>query len=1084
MLNSSKETPVHLVCEGAVCSCDKSVVPAIIQVTSHHKYYINDSKGSEKLIATTQDNSIRSINFRTCVATGKPEPCTAQLQWQATSAVLHLSEAGNAPPLTDDSSATCLSRGGRIRIISHGQATGSQTDNQQPEHAEKQEAVCQQHDGNTDHNNDRHAQQHKAAATSGFSIEGPATLSCGQSGCYNALPSSAAGTDPVILRWYLSDTDGCLISMASGESCFEYRFDIAGSYILRLFSGEDGTDMTAKNITVTDNQPFTIKSTATTIRPDQRVTFTLSGCTTATNISWRQEDAAGNGIVLESAPAATSITQTFPATGWYTISVTTETSYAYTFITVSNNAVRAISSNKRPHTGIPVTFSVSEMIFPVFSEKEVHKLKWQLDGPESTTASGIQDFSHTFSHHGKYTLYAYLYDKTCEGRLEFQVITPAVHSGKWADSDGNIIRKAGYGQDICIYFEQAGLEEETVLLEVFARQTMREQLLLSQQIKLPATAGVYYTMHTDDNIRQKINSGWNQPSATLYFKIKPTGSLKIQGNGQPFPVNPADYLQLNEERKIRQAYFTDAQDRREYFVISIKQATILKIYATNLIGRQLDITFLLARKPTPLNKPLTLYPAADIHSLTKDDTILYRCKGIIDKKGELPVTADLKNLPVNMHLYLVYAVIQLPDHNAVYTKLLMVYRNDKIQLSPATRSRSAAVIERVNIQQRSEGCDSLVWGAKVSCAFRMKVREIARKLKADPNHLMTCMAFETGGGFLPYQLSGYSRVNMPLPEKLTDGLLERHAVGLVQFTKDAVDEINRKFKMHLTKRKLANMDQIEQLDYVYHYLKRFKGQLNSLDEFYMAILNPSLIGKAPDHEVFSLDADIRDNKLFYTKNKGLDTNKDAIVTKKEVGAILHSKYAQGISLKNDCKNDCMLRDANEKKNVCLQWHHPTDNLQLRGWYATWNPAMSKFGIIEARKSGKHQGMDFYAPVGSKVYACVSGNIYATYFSNSYGHVIILNGDYGDTNYYFMYAHLENQGLYKPGDLVTAGTIIGYTGKTGNASSLKTKQEHLHFEIRTQSNVGRGFEGRVDPLSIIQEFNNEKILNPNENQQHA
>ncbi|NSL88635.1 peptidoglycan DD-metalloendopeptidase family protein [Chitinophaga sp. Mgbs1] len=1083
MLNSSKEPPVHLVCEGAVCSCDKSVVPAILQVTSHHKYYINDSKGSEKLIATTQDNSIRSINFRTCVATGKPEPCTAQLQWQVTSAVLHLSEAGNAPPLTDDSSATCLSRGGRIRIISHGQATGGQTDNQQTEHAEKQEAVCQQHDGNTDHNNDHHTQQHKAAATSGFSIEGPANLSCGQSGCYNALPS-AAGTDPVILRWYLSDTDGCLISMTSGESCFEYRFDIAGSYVLRLFSGEDGTDMTAKNITVTDNQPFTIKSTATIVRPDQCVTFTLSGCTTATNISWRQEDAAGNGIALETAPAATSIMRTFPAPGWYTISVTTETSYAYTFITVSNNAVRAISSNKRPHTSIPVTFSVSEMIFPVFSEKEVHKLKWQLDGPESTTASGIQDFSHIFSHHGKYTLYAYLYDKTREGRLEFQVITPAVHGGKWVDSDGNIIRKAGYGQDICIYFEQAGLEEETVLLEVFARQTMREQLLLSQQIKLPATAGVYYTMHTDDNIRQKINSGWNQPSATLYFKIKPTGSLKIQGNGQPFPVNPADYLQLNEERKIRQAYFTDAQDRREYFAISIKQATILKIYATNLIGRQLDITFLLARKPAPLNKPLTLYPAADIHSLTKDDTILYRCKGIIDKKGELPVTADLKNLPVNMHLYLIYAVIQLPDHNAVYTKLLMVYRNDKIQLSPATRSRSAAVIERVNIQQRSEGCDSLVWGAKVSCAFRMKVREIARKLKADPNHLMTCMAFETGGGFLPYQLSGYSTVNTPLPEKLTDGLLERHAVGLVQFTKDAVKEINRKFHKKITKRQLANMQPIEQLDYVYLHLKRFTGRLNTLNDCYMAIIKPSLVGSNPNDIVFSQENDLKNNITFYSSNKGLDTNQDLIITQKEVSAIIHSKYSLGLTHKNSCVDDCSFRSVNTTISTKKLWHHPIDNLQLRGWYNTWAPGRSKYGIIEFRKSGKHQGIDFYARAGSKIYACVDGQIYTTYFSNSYGNVIILNGNYEEVNYYFMYAHLQNQGLYNPGDFVNAGTVIGYTGKTGNASTLQPKQEHLHFEIRTKSNVGRGFDGRVDPFSIIKELNNTSILNPNENLQNA
>ena len=45
----------------------------------------------------------------------------------------------------------------------------------------------------------------------------------------------------------------------------------------------------------------------------------------------------------------------------------------------------------------------------------------------------------------------------------------------------------------------------------------------------------------------------------------------------------------------------------------------------------------------------------------------------------------------------------------------------------------------------------LAWGAKVSAAFRNKVRAIASELGTDPNFLMAAMAFETGRSFSPSQ---------------------------------------------------------------------------------------------------------------------------------------------------------------------------------------------------------------------------------------------------------------------------------------------------------------------------------------------
>ena len=161
------------------------------------------------------------------------------------------------------------------------------------------------------------------------------------------------------------------------------------------------------------------------------------------------------------------------------------------------------------------------------------------------------------------------------------------------------------------------------------------------------------------------------------------------------------------------------------------------------------------------------------------------------------------------------------------------------------------------------------------------------------------------------------------------------------------------------------------------------------------------------------------------------------------------------------------------------WHHPLDQLALRGHYnGGWSPKSSTNDVDEnlPMRSNNHYGLDLYAPIGTPIYACVDGEAkYDNSDSGGYGHRIFLKGTYKGVTYQFMYAHLSS---YKPGK-VKMGDIIGATGQSGNASGQPAKFNHLHFEIR---NSDRGKNLKLDPLKIIEELGRDVDTNPNESDQ--
>lgn len=112
----------------------------------------------------------------------------------------------------------------------------------------------------------------------------------------------------------------------------------------------------------------------------------------------------------------------------------------------------------------------------------------------------------------------------------------------------------------------------------------------------------------------------------------------------------------------------------------------------------------------------------------------------------------------------------------------------------------------------------------------------------------------------------------------------------------------------------------------------------------------------------------------------------------------------------------------------------------------------------APRSGgrKHQGVDVMASSGTPLYAVQTGTItkkQVSYAGSLAGNALWLT--LADGTYYF-YAHLSSfaDGI-GVGSRVSAGTVIGYVGKTGNASV-----PHLHFEVHPKGGVA------VNPYPIV------------------
>lgn len=100
----------------------------------------------------------------------------------------------------------------------------------------------------------------------------------------------------------------------------------------------------------------------------------------------------------------------------------------------------------------------------------------------------------------------------------------------------------------------------------------------------------------------------------------------------------------------------------------------------------------------------------------------------------------------------------------------------------------------------------------------------------------------------------------------------------------------------------------------------------------------------------------------------------------------------------------------------------------------------------------HRGVDYAAPIGTRVRATADGLIKTVGSMRGYGNVVVIRHPNG---YETLYAHLSAFGSgIRPGARVSQGAVIGFVGMTGLATG-----PHLHYELRVDG------EHR-DPLKVV------------------
>jgi murein DD-endopeptidase MepM/ murein hydrolase activator NlpD len=139
-------------------------------------------------------------------------------------------------------------------------------------------------------------------------------------------------------------------------------------------------------------------------------------------------------------------------------------------------------------------------------------------------------------------------------------------------------------------------------------------------------------------------------------------------------------------------------------------------------------------------------------------------------------------------------------------------------------------------------------------------------------------------------------------------------------------------------------------------------------------------------------------------------------------------------------------------SVCLQldggkmgvYHHPFNG-----------PVTSNFGW---RDSTQHNGIDIDLNKGDKVCAAFDGMVRIAKNGGGFGNVVIIRHYNGLET---VYAHLSRIKV-KPGQVISAGDLVGLGGSTGHSTGT-----HLHFEVR--------FKGvPVNPKYLIS-FQEQKLL---------
>lgn len=160
--------------------------------------------------------------------------------------------------------------------------------------------------------------------------------------------------------------------------------------------------------------------------------------------------------------------------------------------------------------------------------------------------------------------------------------------------------------------------------------------------------------------------------------------------------------------------------------------------------------------------------------------------------------------------------------------------------------------------------------------------------------------------------------------------------------------------------------------------------------------------------------------------------------------------------------------------------NPLNNMSIAspGWSGLRG---GTFGYVRNGGTKFHSGLDLYAEEGTPVYAMIDGVISNSNYTinqpdkkaedypngyrgdkNSAGNRVYVEGRYDGQDVIIGYCHLQagtpvainprTGKMFKPGDAIYRGELLGYTGRTGNAYNVTNKHLHLLYKVKNSNGV--------------------------------
>ena len=332
---------------------------------------------------------------------------------------------------------------------------------------------------------------------------------------------------------------------------------------------------------------------------------------------------------------------------------------SYNFSVVKNEIIK-FDVSETPKFGKKVTFKVKEdkkyMIFPKLEINE--EIYWEVKKGSIFVARGTGlTFEHKFNEEGDFQVRCYISNVVIEEKYN-NIKQPKIlpNTAKWIDKDGasgNILKKAGYYQEVCAYIEHQELVGEKVSLFIYEKGT--NQLIHTEKeftIKNKKNICIPFTLKKPTVVKDVMQ---------VYFRIKPINSeLDIKN----IKNQTEEYLTVVNRGDVVDAYFCDANDTKIYRAIEVGTVDLhFKLYMTNMLEKEVEILFYILwdkyPNTTPMKDCLNWVHWEMIAGYFSKKQPFHTTKAKVNNKGEILVDVPTKRLLQIKNFTRIFAVFKI-----------------------------------------------------------------------------------------------------------------------------------------------------------------------------------------------------------------------------------------------------------------------------------------------------------------------------------------------------------------------------------------------------------------------------------------